>query len=1076
MHSLKSKKEKSKSYSRGSDIPIKQDLITVLLDHARTTPTRLAVVTSDTSWTYQALFEDVLLWKNRLCALDINTPVIICLHRTPRLISILFALQWLEIPYIPVEPKIPLERIRAIIEDSEAGILLHDTVYHEEYMSLPCKTWALNELEQTADVLPLVLKENVPHSNAIAYIIYTSGSTGTPKGVCVSRGALNNFLGSMSRYFLKGEKEVLLATTTLTFDIAALELYLPIWQQKTLFLANQEEHKDPLRIQQLLQSYPITLLQGTPSFWSMLHHAGWDGTKGLVALCGGEPLTNQIVQRISPKVASLWNMYGPTEATIWCSLKQIQSHTAITAGRPICNMEMWVLDASMQVVPAGTKGELYISGLGLAEGYMNRQALTKERFVSYKHAQGQRVYSTGDVACMTHDGEFVIFGRVDNQVKLHGYRIELEDIEAHIQSYPDVRECGVQVHQEQLIAYICTVKNSDYSELALLNQLGSELPEFMLPKRFIYLDNLPVNSSGKLNRHALPLPYYTMHHASEDVTPTEASLMGIWREVLNVFSMSTEDNFFDLGGHSLLAARIIMKVREDLGKMVTMADIYHAPSIAEFAELVTFAPDAEKKTVIPRKAGLSSWMPLTDFQFVLWMSNVFKPDVKKLNVVGRKRILGPLNRDALNLALQALIQKHDVLSYRVNRVIPVQKRRVEQAIQWHEDSILSEDEAVMEAHLSQSMDDLYVYQAWDKNKPLIHAKLFYLTKQRIEIQIVMPHMIADQQSLGIFFQDLSDAYLFYARQLTAEINLDSRGFETYVRHEHDFIRSSLKTDELFWKTYLKDAELIRFVDRYVVSNPAKQAHAYSTFLPIEEAQLKKWRAFCIKHAITLNDLLCAGVGAILHQNVQEVKSMPEHLFINVVKSTREDPVYDEVIGCFLRAQPIKLNLTGKKDMVALAKQVQQSALETAPHQYASSLIKLSSIGDLDHSAKWIKPFLISLLGMFSGNMRQQPYALSAPILNACKRLAVLEQRHGFVVNVNIWDSFFSSSKEKSARLFGAMCEPVPLEQKDIFTINDVLDICLLKDSAKNQAFLVLSANLQPEFREHLGRSLLDTLG
>jgi amino acid adenylation domain-containing protein len=1078
MHLRTGSKQKKKAGIRGTRIPVDKDLVTVFLEHVRSVPYAVAIITSDTSWSYQELFEDVCVWMQNLHALSPGSPVMVCLHRTPRLLSLLFALQWLEIPYIPVEPKTPFDRIRIMLDDSKAQAFLHDNHQHEMYMMLPCKILALSELNpfDNLKLYDLDSLKRKPNSKAIAYIIYTSGSTGTPKGVRVSRGALNNFLESMSHYFLNEDEAMVLATTTFAFDIAALELYLPIWQQKTIFLAGQEEHKDALCIQHILENYPIRLLQGTPSFWRMLHETDWNGNKELVALCGGEPLTTQIVNNLLPKVSSLWNMYGPTEATIWCSLKQIQPGTMLTVGRPLHNMEMLVLDASKRRILPGRRGELYIGGLGLAEGYLNRQDLTRERFISHKHARGGRLYRTGDVAYMTHEGEFVILGRVDNQIKLHGYRMELEDIEAHIQGCLGVHSCAVQVHQEQLIAYVCPVGETLYSEMALIAQLERELPEFMVPKRFVYLECLPMSVSGKLNRSALPEPHHEEHNDSLQVTPMQQALIAIWREALNVSSISIHDNFFELGGHSLLAVRIITKIRQNLEKEVTISDLYHAPSIAEFAMCVDAALDVSDVVLATKRKRFFSWMPLTDFQFVLWVSHLFEPDVKQLNVVGRRRMSGPLNRMALDVALHALIQKHDVLSYAIHRFLPMQKKKPYHAIQWLEDVFLDEDVCTTEVYLEESMKNLCAYQAWCKKKPLILAKLFYLSDKRVEIQIAMPHMISDQQSLDILFRDLSSAYLFYARQATAEICLEVKPFESYVRHEYHAIRTSLKTDNEFWKTYLADAELYRFPKRHVVPHAKKENYNYSSFFPISEDKLKHWRALCVKHAVTLNDVLCAAVGLVLSEVCKNELNPPEQLFINVVKSTREDPMYDDVIGCFLRAQAIKLDLTGEKKILALAKQVQQSVLETASCQHASSLIKLASIGNLPYAKNRIKPILIGALALLARNIRRrQPYYLSVPILQACKRLAALDNTRGFVVNVNIWDSFFKDAQEGRTHLFGEPCQAIPLNKKDIFSINDVLDVCLLKDSMKNTAFLVLSANLKPEFREHLGRQLMEVL-
>lgn len=1077
----KDMKQKNKvACAHGDKMSNTMDFIETFLGHVETSPELIAIMTSDTSWTYQALFQEVLVWKQRLESLAIQGPVIVCLHRTPQLISVLLALQWLGVPYIPVETQTPLERLRAIVHESESEIMLHDTSHHQAFLDLPCNIYALSQLKKiAAGAKP---KTASRASSAIAYIIYTSGTTGTPKGVRISRGALNNFLKSMSHYFLNEDQAVLLATTTLVFDIAALELYLPLWQRKTLFLANDDEHKEPLHLQALLEHYPITLLQGTPSFWRMLHYAGWRGKKDLVALCGGEPLTHETAKHMLSHVNSLWNMYGPTEATVWCALKQIKTLDTMTVGQPIHNLSMWILDEKMQVVPQGTQGELYIGGLGLADGYMNQIELTNERFVFYEPAEGSRLYRTGDRASMTDQSEFIIFGRMDNQIKLHGYRIELEDIEAHIEACSGVRESAVCVYQEQLVAYICLQHEANYAEHKLLEQLACELPTFMIPSRLIYLDTLPTNVSGKLNRQALPKPIAEKvtkgtPYASNDgdfLTRIEVDLLKIWRDTLGVTDLGLHDNFFELGGHSLLAARIIFKVQQKLGKQVKISDIYHAPSVAQLTECIHALPAVVQRKLQHKKSLFSSWIPLSDFQFTLWVSHLFDRKIKQLNVVGRRRIVGPLNRSALDLALQALVRKHDVLSYTVHRFFPVQKKKQKHAIEWTEHRFLDKNAQKMESYLHESMDELNNHQVWAKNKPMIRVKLIYLCGRRMEIQMAMPHVIADQQSLDVFFDDLSEAYLFYSRQSSAKIKLETKSFESYTSHEHHTIRSSLETDEVFWENYLKDVNLVRFPKRHVVSNPEKQGYTYSSFFEIEEKRLAAWRALCAKQGVTFSDLICASIALTLHGASDEV-NLSEQLFINTVKSTREDPAYDEVIGCFLRTQPVKLDLSTEKNILALAKQAQQSALETEPHQYASTLMKLASLGALYENNRSIKSGMIALISLLLKRTSKHSYLLSQPILNACKRLTALGSQPGFVVNLNIWNSFLHEPQKKSDYLFGRSCEAVPLEEKDIFKINDVLDICFFRDTAQNKSFMVLSSNLVPEFREHLGEVLLDAL-
>lgn len=1078
MPPFKLKKRIKNSYCQGPSLIADTNLISMFVKHAKNSPKQIAIQTSDSSWTYKKLYEDVIAWKNRIRSIEIDGPVIICLHRTPRLISVLLALQWLKIPYIPVELTTPVERIRAIIEDSKAKFIFHDTINHEIFTTLACSVYSLQDLEKTDTSINEKDIDSKLTANVISYVIYTSGSTGTPKGVSISEIALSNFLTSISQFFLKEDNCMALATTTIAFDIAALELYLPIWQKKPLFLASQAEHKDPLLIQDIMKNYPITFLQGTPSFWKLLNYSGWEGKKDLVALCGGEALTPKVAQNMLTKVQSLWNMYGPTEATIWCSLKKIKVTKNITIGSPIHNMKMLILDTNMQITPIGKKGELYIGGPGLADGYINHEKLTKGKFIFYKNKNiNERLYKTGDIACMTETDEFIIFGRVDNQVKLHGYRIELEDIEAHIQASPGVRECVVGVYDEQLVAYICTIKNSCYDEKKLLNKLEQEIPKFMIPNRFIYLDNLPLNTSGKINRNALPKPDSETHQASINTTPIQKSLINIWREILDVANMSINDNFFELGGHSLLAARIVAKIRTIHNKEIKLHDIYHYPTIEELADLVISAPDTSINVINTEKEQVSAWMPLTDFQFVLWISYLFKPAVKKLNIVDRRRILGPLNLDALNLALEDVIKKHDVFSYKFNLFFPIQKRKGYKKIRWQEISLTKLDQEKTERYLNQSIKKLAIQTSWPNNKPLLIAKLFHLNNDQIEIQICMPHLISDQKSLDLFFQHLSHTYLFYARNTKTEILLDTKPFETYARHEYNCIKSSLQTAEKFWQNYLKDTNLFPFPKQYIVSNKKQKKLSFSSFFQLSEEKLNLWKKFCIKNSVTINDLLCAAIGSVLFNSCKDKITLPKNIFINTVKSSREDPAYDRVIGCFLKTQPIKLNITEKKNLQTLAKEVQQSLIETSAHQYSSNLIKLSSVGDLELSKNKIKSCLINLISKFYCKISKQPHNLNLPILNACQRLAAIKHDHRFVININIQDSFFLSTKETHTQLFGSSCQPIPIveQEHDIFTIDGVLDICLLKDHIKNQSFLVISANLQRDFREQLGKMLIDIL-
>lgn len=1075
MNKLRLLKSKRLQPIRGVQSQVQDDLIGKFLAHVNSSPESLAIMTTDTSLTYQELYLEVIRWK-ALFSQPFYGRIVICLERTPRLLSVLLALQWLEITYIPIDPSLPIERLRTIIEDSKAQALLYDAENHPDYSTLPCLQLDLSNIERPPAKSDTV-SYHPPKQNSIAYIIYTSGSTGKPKGVVISRRALNNFLMSMSHHFLNKEHELLLAITTIAFDIAALELFLPIWQKKIVFLANQEQYNDPFSLKNLLNDLPITLLQATPSMWKMLDAVDWAGKSELVALCGGEQLTQTLAQHLLTEVAELWNMYGPTEATIWCSLKQIRSNEPITIGHPIDNTEMCVMDSSHQILPPYVKGELYVGGLCLAEGYVNNDILTQARFIPHQDALYGRLYSVGDIACVTANGEFIIFGRTDNQIKLHGYRIELEDIEAQIQNLPSIRECAVTVHHEQLVAYLCLFDRANFSEAELMDHLASNLPEYMLPKRIILLDKLPLSTNGKIDRKALPPP--TLSVTSEitevtELTPTQLSLIRIWAEALGLSTIGIHDNFFELGGHSLLAARIALKISQQIGKEITLKDFYHFPTVEQFAHVVELAQDSRHQLDEAEKNN-SSWLPLNDFQLMLWVSRIFEPQLKRFNVVARKRIQGPLNKIALDLALQLVFQKHEILSYSIRRLYPAQKRQPDWSLQWIETSLLDCDDDNCESYLSESIDALFYHQSWRIHAPMIIAKLFYLKQEQVELQISMSHLIADDNSLQIFFHDLSNAYLFYAHHTTLNAKESFHPFKSYVLNQNELFAKYADTDATFWAQYLQDTGLFYFPEEYIIRDAKKLQLPNTTYLEIPEFLITKLRVFCVKNHVTLNDVLCAAIGLALLICCEGKSPLPHKLFMNTVKSTREDPHYDNVIGCFLRIHPIKLDLSGGKTLVELSKEAQQSTLETIEYQRAPSLVKLASIGHLSYRRKSLRAFFISLAAALFSKVSQR-VNFNPTILKACATLASADRKNNFVINVNILSNFFSdTSKQTKQPLFGVPNHGIPSHPHAIQLVKYVFDVCFLRDSNHNIPIVAISTNLTPAFREHFGKTLLEII-
>lgn len=579
---------------------------------ARQTPEATAVVCGRDSLTYQQLDERA----NRLAhalqkqGVTLETPVALCLDRSLEMMVALLAVLKAGGTYLPLDPSYPAERLAYMVTDAGAQLIITQshltTTLHEA--GLPDGVTLLVLEDAAADLT----KESPaqPPSPAtpqnVAYIIYTSGSTGRPKGVQVLHHSVSNFLLTMRQKPGFAASDKLLAVTTLSFDIAVLELFLPLISGGQLILASREMAQDGRQLAQAMTEHGVTVMQATPATWQLLLELGWQGSQQLKILCGGEPIPGELAARLLERCASLWNMYGPTETTIWSTTHQIlPEEEMISIGRPIANTQVYLLDTHLRPVPVGAVGELYIGGTGVARGYWQRPRLTAERFIPDPFSQqpGQRLYGTGDLARYLPDGRLVCLGRVDHQVKVRGYRIELGEIEAALERQAAVSRAVVMAREDvpgdkRLVAYV--IPNGHGEHPLPMEQVTEQivpqlrqtvqalLPDYMLPGVYVLLDEFPLTPNGKVNRRALPPPDNN-HHTCDFVpprTPLEEELALIWCQILRVNRVGVQDNFFTLGGHSLLATQVIARIRDTFAVELPLRALFEAPTIAGLAEKV----------------------------------------------------------------------------------------------------------------------------------------------------------------------------------------------------------------------------------------------------------------------------------------------------------------------------------------------------------------------------------------------------------------------------------------------------------------------------------------------------------
>jgi amino acid adenylation domain-containing protein len=482
--------------------------------------------------------------------------------------------------YVPLDPGFPAERLAFMAADAGLALTLTDA-----------------DLAAFSGRTALAGPAVAVSGDDVMYTIYTSGSTGQPKGVMIPHGAVVNFLASMAREPGLRAADSLLAVTTLSFDIAVLELFLPLTVGARVVLAQRSDVADPQRLVALLERESITVMQATPAMWRMLLAAGWKGRDTLTILCGGEALPRDLARELRPRCAALWNMYGPTETTVWSAVREVPSVAADASvagvesiGRPIANTQLYVTSATGALLPAGAVGELCIGGAGVALGYLNQPALTGERFVPnpFVATLGARMYRTGDRARWQPDGTVEFLGRLDHQVKLRGFRIEPGEIESVLGRHPAVTHCAVMVrgtgHDAALVAYYV---GGDVSSDSLREHLRVSVPDYMVPSAFVRLERMPLTPNGKVDRAQLPEVDRPAAPAGEaPAGDTERAIAKVWEAVLPVRAPARDANFFDLGGHSLLIVHLHQRLVESLGATCDTLDLFRYPTIRQQAALL----------------------------------------------------------------------------------------------------------------------------------------------------------------------------------------------------------------------------------------------------------------------------------------------------------------------------------------------------------------------------------------------------------------------------------------------------------------------------------------------------------
>lgn len=587
-----------------------QTVHTLFETQAAATPDNIAVIFGDQKLTYRELNEKAnqLAHYLRKQGVKPESLVALCIDRSLEMLIGMLGILKAGGAYVPIDPHYPRARVQHMIDDSNVTIIVSQCslcAAHLSHMQDLEKSRQLVYLDSQWATIAQESKHNPTHCttpNNLMYVIYTSGSTGNPKGVLIEHHSMVNFLHSMQTQFQLTEKDVLLAITSISFDISGLEFYLPLITGASCVVANREATIDVQQLKKILHQQAISILQATPNMWQMLLDTGWQNENSIKILCGGEALSHKLTARLLQFCPHFWNLYGPTEVTIWATIISINAISprlsSAPIGKPIANTQIYILDQYQQLTAPGVQGEIYIGGEGLARGYLNQAAQTAIKFITNTRGKG-RLYKTGDIGYWLPDGNIAYLNRIDNQIKIRGFRIEPTEIEARLQQYSGIKQATVVVKEitpcdKRLVAYIATQENSLLMKTTELRFfLKQQLPDYMIPNDFVFLTQLPLTPNGKVDKNNLPLPSADMRPVTSNYVAPQNSiqhhLVTFWAHALNKssYQIGIYDDFFDLGGSSLLANKIVAEIHAQFGVEIPVRSLHEAATIANLSACIS---------------------------------------------------------------------------------------------------------------------------------------------------------------------------------------------------------------------------------------------------------------------------------------------------------------------------------------------------------------------------------------------------------------------------------------------------------------------------------------------------------
>ncbi|MBL0696563.1 non-ribosomal peptide synthase/polyketide synthase, partial [Comamonas sp. JC664] len=1007
---------------------------------AARSPDALAVLSDEASYSFDALNQraNQWAWLLRQRGVRPEVRVALCFERSADMLVALFAILKAGGSYVPVDPAYPAQRIGFMLQDAQPLLVLSQPHLTESLAPHGFDVLCLDDA--AASGFPTTNPPPLASAAHPAYVIYTSGSTGKPKGVEVTHASVMNLRGQLARAVYSGVTSPLRVSLNapLSFDASVKQL-VQISDGHTLCVIPKEMREDMRLMVAWLERHQLDVLDCSPSHLRLLLDEGL-GSRPMHVLIGGEAIDDVLWARLTshPQIQA-FNVYGPTECTVDSTAKTVRGagpHPSM--GGPLANTRIYILDAHLNPVPANVPGELFIGGAGLARGYLNRPDLTAERFIpdAFSDEPGARLYRTGDRVRWLPDGEVEYVGRIDFQVKLRGFRIELSEIEAALRSHPDVDAAVVLVHDfsesdKRLVAYVVAGDSVDTDSLRVF--LRERLPDFMVPALFVPLSAIPLTTNGKVDRRALPSPTASQLLDSRAFeaprTPTEVRLASLWAQLLRVDQVGRTDDFFALGGHSLLATQVVSRLRKDAGIELPLRALFEAPTLAALASRIDASsrPSASAPPLLP--TSREGHLPLSFAQQRLWFIDQLEPGSAVYNIPTAVLLEGTLQPDLLQQALEALTLRHESLrtTFAASGEDAFQRILAHLEVPLPLVDLGGLNPAAQDAETRRLVSEEAAHPFNLAEGPLLRARLFRLAPERHVLVLTLHHIVSDGWSMGVLIRELGALYLSLAQGTPSPLAPLPVQYADFAAWQRGWLHGPVLQAQLdFWRDQLEGAPPVLELptDR---ARPAVQTYrGDSLSFDIPQSLASRINALAQRHGATPFMVLLASWQLLLSRY-----SGQDDISVGSPIAGRTRSELEGLIGFFVNTLVLRARIDSGASFLQLLAQVKQTTLGAYEHQdvpFEKLVEELRPQRSLSHSPLFQVMFSLQntpqqALDLTSLSVR--PLSFDSPLAKFDLTLALGESQGGYggTLNYNT-DLFAAETAQRMVAHFNALVEAV----------------------------------------------------